>query len=144
VVGDNGVFGSLLCLGGPKDTGLKVLVGVPMPDLLGVDDVLGENVGVVGRDLIDVPNATVGVVERGVNICSRRLGVDDRAVGVLRPDRLDEEVLRRFVWFRLLVDPKFSEGASDKVRLLARLTIEEVILLRLRDESLLPDEFDEA
>lgn len=71
----------------------------------GVDVVRDETVGVVGRDLIVVPNATVGVVARGVKLYSRRFEEDDNGVGVLRPDKFDDELLRRFVRFRFPLDP---------------------------------------
>jgi hypothetical protein len=124
------------------------VVGVVLPGLCGV---CVENVGVVGRDLTEVPNATVGVVDRGVKADCRRLKFDedDEGVGVLRPDMFEEELLRRLVLFKLPVDPKASELRPSVVLWLlgglARFTIEEVIPRRLRLESLLPaDELDEA
>lgn len=70
-----------------------------------------ENVGVVGRDLTEVPNATVGVVARGGKALGRRLEPDeedddDAGVGVLRPEMFEEELLRRLERFRLPVDPR--------------------------------------
>lgn len=154
VVGVLGVLGNLRCRDGPpEDVGPKPLVGVALPGLWGVEEEWGEKVGVVGLDRTDDPKATVGVVARVVNICDRGFPLADTDVGVFLPVMLEDEVLSLLVRFRFPVEPYVSEllpngelmKAGELIALARfKLTMDDVTLLRRSDESLLPDELDDA
>lgn len=102
VVGVLGVVGSLRCRGGPTAGPVKPFVGVALPGLWGVEE-WGENVGVVGLDLTELPKATVGVVALVVKIWL--LGLPPIGVGVFRPVIFEDEVLRRLERFKFPVEP---------------------------------------
>ena len=74
-------------------------------------------------DLTEEPNATVGVVARGVNMLARRLAVPPIEVGVRLPDRLEEDVLSRLL--RLLRLPVEPPGCGLHMQMLTNQLKEE-------------------
>ena len=86
-------------------------MGVTLPGRL--EDVLGEKVGVVGRERTDEPKATVGVVDRELMTKERRLFAE--LVGVLRPDILVDDVLNRLERFKFPVEPEVKYSGQNKI-----------------------------